>query len=132
MSEGRSYSGSRGLAFVIAAIALVTIIAAVVNTPLSEWSTINYIFGAVIVFFAGAYLVAGFRGGFNLTGRAKPKTTFTLSIIGSIAALIVIASSTFAGDWNQDTILTTGLWLALLVMFLAGAVQANKQMKASN
>lgn len=54
------------------------------------------------------------------------------SAIGVVAAIVVVIGSVFADVWDQSTILTFGLWLALLVMFAAGWVESRKKMKAGD
>ena len=132
MSETRPYSGPAWLAFAMAGIAAATLIAAVVNTPLSEWNTMNYLFGVVIIVFIAAFTISGVRGGFNLVGRRSAKTTMIFSVIGTVGAAFALISSAFVAEWDQGTILTAGLWLALLVMFAAGWVESRRKMKAGD
>ena len=115
---------------VLAAMAAVTLIIAVATTSLDDWSVTNYFFGAVILFFVIGMLIAGIRGSFNLLGRWKGKTSMILAIVAVIAAVVVLAGSLVADEWDQGTILTTGLWATLLVLFAAAAVEANKKRKA--
>ena len=130
MAEANPYAGPRWLAFTMAAIAVVTLIAAVLDSPLGEWSGTNYLFGAVLVVFAIAFGVAGARGSFNLTGRWSGKTSMIVAIVGALASILVIVTTFTGGEWNVSTILTTGMWLALLVMFAGTISVANKKMKA--
>lgn len=132
MAEPNPYAGPRWLAFLMSAIALVALIAAVVDTPVGEWSGSNYLFGAVLLLFAAAFAIAGFRGSVNLLGRWSGKTSMTVSVIGALAAVVVILATVFGGVWNVDTILTTGLWLALFVMFAGAASVARRKMQAEN
>lgn len=130
MAEANPYAGPRWLAYLMSAIAVVTLIAAALNTPVGEWSSSNYLFGAVLIFFAAAFAIAGIRGSVNLVGRWSGKSVMILSAIGALAALLVIVSTAFGGVWNVSTILTTGLWLALLVMFAGSFGVARQKMQA--
>lgn len=130
MAEENPYAGPRWLAYLMSAIAVVTLIAAALNTPVGEWSSSNYLFGAVLLFFAAAFAIAGIRGSVNLVGRWSGKSVMILSAIGALAALLVIVSTAFGGVWNVSTILTTGLWLALLVMFAGSFGVARRKMQA--
>lgn len=130
MAEANPYAGPRWLAYLMAVIAVVTLIAGVLDTPLGDWSGTNYLFGALLLFFAVAFAVAGTRGSFNLLGRWSGKTSMIVAIIGALAALLVIVSTFFSGEWNVNTILTTGLWVALLVMFAGTVVVARRKMQA--
>lgn len=130
MSEVNPYGGPRWLGFVMAAIAAVTLIAAVANTPLTEWSGMNYLFGVVIVVFAVVFAISGARGSLNLLGRWKAKTSLIWSVVGAAAALLVLVGAVAGGQWDLDTILTTGLWAALMVMFVVSISVARKKMQA--
>ena len=130
MAEASPYAGPRWLAYLMSAIAVVTLIAAALNTPVGEWSSSNYLFGAVLIFFAVAFAIAGIRGSVNLVGRWSGKSIMILSAIGTLAALLVIVSTALGGVWNVSTILTTGLWLALLAMFAGSFGVARQKMQA--
>jgi len=47
-----------------------------------------------------------------------------------VAAILAIVGTLLSGELNLDSILTTGTWLALLVMFAASISVARKKMKA--
>lgn len=130
MAEAHPYAGPRWLAYLMSVIAVVTLIAGAIDTPVGEWSGTNYLFGAVLIFFAAAFAIAGIRGTFNLVGRLSGKASMILAVIGSLAALLVIVGTVAGGSWNVDTILTTGLWVALLVMFAGTLVVARRKMRA--
>jgi hypothetical protein len=130
MAEANPYAGPRWLAYLMSAIAVVTLIAAALETPVGDWSGTNYLFGAVLVFFAAAFAIAGIRGTFNLVGRLSGKTSMILAVIGSLATVLVVVGTVIGGTWNVDTILTTGLWIALFVMFAGSFVVARRKMQA--
>jgi len=120
------------VAFTMAGIAAGTLLAAVTDTPLGEWSNSNYLFGAILVFFIVAFAIAGIRDRLNLAGRYKGKTVLIISIVGAAASILAIVSSLLSGEWNLDSILTAGTWLALLVMFGASIAVARQKMKAGD
>ncbi len=93
----------------MAGVAAVTLIVGVIDTPLAEWSGTNYLFGAVLIFFAAAFAIAGFRGTFNLVGRLSRKTAMILAVIGTAGSLLVIVTTIMGGQWNVGAILTTGM-----------------------
>jgi hypothetical protein len=70
------------------------------------------------------------RGTFNLLGRLSGKGSMILAAIGSLAALVVIGATLAGGVWDVGTILTTGLWVALFVMFAGSFVVARRKMQA--
>ena len=130
MPETNPSTGPKWVAFTMAGIAAATLVAAVLDTPLGDWSNGNYLFGAILVLFVVAFAVAGIRDRFNLAGRYKGKTILIVSIIGTAASVLAIAGSVLSGEWNLDSILTTGTWFALLVMFAASISEARKKMAA--
>lgn len=130
MAEANPYAGPRWLAYVMSAIAVVTLIAAALTTPLGDWSTSNYLFGGLLTFFAVAFAIAGVRSSFTLVGRMSGKTSMIVSVIGALASVLVIVGTVVGGVWNVDSILTTGLWVALFVMFAGTVVVARRKMQA--
>lgn len=130
MSEENSFVGPRWLAFTMAAIAAVTLVVAVISTPLGEWGTFNYLIGAVLIVFVVTFAISGIRGSFNALGRSSGKTSLIISVIGVVASVLGILSGLFGGAGTVDGILTTGTWAALLVMFLGSATIARKKMAA--
>jgi len=68
----------------------------------------------------------------NLVGRWSGKTTLIISIIGTVAAVLAIVGTLLSGELNLDSILTTGTWLALLVMFAASISVARRKMRAGS
>ncbi len=130
MAAANPYAGPRWLAFLMSAIAVVTLIAGIVDTPVNEWSGTTYVFGAILVLFAIVFAVSGFRGSFNLVGRWSGKASMIVAVIGGLASILVIVGTVVGGVWNVSTILTTGMWLALFVMFAGTVSVASKKMKA--
>lgn len=130
MTQANPYAGPRWLAFVMSAIAVATLVAGALDTPMGEWSSTNYLFGAVLIFFAAAFAIAGVRDSFNLVGRWSGKTSMIVAVIGALASVLVIVGSVMGGVWNVSTILTTGMWLALFVMFAGTVVVARRKMQA--
>ena len=132
MTEQNPANGPRWVAFTMAGIAAGTLLAAVTNTPIGEWSNSNYLFGAILVLFVVAFAIAGIRDRFNVAGRYKGKTILIISIIDTAAAILAIAGSLLSGEWNLDSSLTAGTWLALLVMFGASIAVARQKMAAGD
>lgn len=132
MAESNPYAGPRWLAFSMSAIAIVALILAALDTPLTDWSGSNYLFGAILVVFAVAFAVAGARGSFNLIGRWSGKVSMIFAVVGTLGSAAFLIGSLVSGVWNVDSILTTGTWLALLLMFGGSIAVANKKMKAGS
>lgn len=130
MSDENPYTGPRWVAFAMAGIAAVTLIAALLSAPLAEWSTSNYLLGAILIVFIIVFARAGIIGKLNLVGQLKGKTTLIISIIGAIASVVSIFIAVLPGEINLDSILTAGTWLALLVMFGSSIAVARKKMNA--
>lgn len=130
MAEKDPYAGPRWVAFTMAGIAAGTLLAAIVDTPLGDWSSNNYLFGAILVLFIAAFTVAGIRDRLNLVGRFRGKTVLIISIIGTAAAALAIVGTLLASEWNLNSILTTGAWLAILLLFAASISVARRKMNA--
>lgn len=131
VTEGNSNDGTRWLAYSMAGIAVIALIAAVIDTPLGDWSRSNQFFGVLLVIFALAFGYAGVRGSFNLLGRWSAKTSMAFSILGVLVAVLLTASAFLSGPWGVDSILTLGVGLALLLMFAISVVMARKKMQAN-
>ena len=132
MAENNPYAGPRWVGFTMAGIAAATLLTAVIDTPLGDWTSGNYLFGAILVVFIVVFALAGIRGQLNLVGRWSGKTTLIISIVGTVAAVLAIVGTLLSGELNLDSILTTGTWLALLVMFAASISVARKKMRAGS
>lgn len=130
MTDTQTFQGPRWVAFTMAGIAAGTLLAGIADTPLGDWTTGNYFFGAILVVFIVAFTITGIRDQLNLVGRWKGKTSLIISIIGAGAAVLGIAVALLAGEWNVSSILTAGMWLALLVMFGASIAVARQKMAA--
>ena len=52
-----------------------------------------------------------------------------VAVIGGLASIVVIVGTVIGGVWNVSTILTTGMWLALFVMFAGTVSVASRKMK---
>ena len=136
MVEVNPYGGSRIVGVLIFIVTLVSVILVLVNTPLSEWGTWGYLLGAVVVVFGLAFLYSAAKNRMNIVGRnTSGRTNLIISVIGVIAAIaVVISNFVTQGDagWTVSTILTTGVFVALGLMFAAGIPASRAKMADGN
>lgn len=134
MSATNPYGGSRVAGYIISIISIVTLIIAFVNTPFGEWGTYGYLLGAALLLFGVTFLYAGVKDRMNLVGRNfSGKANLIIAVIGLIASVVVVASPFFMGnEWSVTTILTTGVFAALGVMFLFGIPASRAKMAAGS
>jgi uncharacterized membrane protein YidH (DUF202 family) len=124
ISAANPYGGSRVVGVLIFIVSLVAVILALVNTPLGEWGTWGYVLGVVVVVFGLTFLYSAAKNRMNIVGRnTSGKSNLIISVVGLIAAIVVvIANFVTQGDagWTVSTILTTGVFVGLGLMFAAG------------
>jgi amino acid transporter len=124
MSEPNPYGGARVVGVIIFLIAIATVIIALANTPLGEWGSWNYLFGGVVLLFGLSFLSTALANRMNIVGRnVSGRTNLIISVLGIVVvAVLVIANilTQSGAGWTVSTILTTGIFLVLGVMFLAG------------
>lgn len=130
MAQANPYSGPRSIAFTMAAIAAITVIVAMVSTPPSEWTTWNYVLGALFIVFAAVFAVQGARDKVNLLGRLSARASMILGAIGAVGSALGMLAGITGSDTTVSAVQTTGLWLALFVMFVGTTVVARGKMRA--
>jgi hypothetical protein len=134
MTETNPYGGSRLAGYLIFLASLATVIIAVINTPLGEWQGWSYFLGALLVVFGLAFLFSAVKNRMNIVGRnTRGKTNLIISVVGLIATIIAVISNFVTqgeAGWTVSSILTTGLFAALAVMFAAGIPASRAKMAA--
>jgi len=122
MRADNPYAGPVWLGYLFSFMALVTLILGLGNTPLVDWSTIDYVLGAVVVIFGVGMFVASKTGRFTLMGdRVSGRQGRLISAIGLVFAGIVVGYG-FGSGSSFVNIITTGIFMALTVMFLVSYV----------
>jgi len=136
MSQVNPYGGPRVVGYIIFAVCAITLIVALANTSFGEWGTWNYFFGAVVLLFGIAFLYSAVTDRMNIVGRnVSGKANFIISILGLIATVIVVISTVMvdsSGGWTLNDILTTGVFAALAIMFLAAIPVSRAKMQAGD
>ena len=136
VSDKREYDGPRWLAFLLAAISAVTLIAAAVNTPLSEWEGVAaWSLAAGLIGWFFWFTIQGVRGGFNFVSKRSKrslKTNLILNIVSIFLFLIVALLSVFSVREGPDVILVIGLFAGLITQSIAFGVSIRRQMKLSD
>jgi uncharacterized membrane protein len=136
VSDKREYDGPRWLAFLLAAISAVTLIAAAVNTPLSDWkgATAWSLAAGLIAWFFW-FAIQGVRGGFNLVSKRSKrslKTSSILNIVSIFLFLIVALLMAFSVGSEPDVILVIGLFAGFITQSIALGVSIRRQMKLND
>ena len=134
MSQPNPYGGSRITGVLVFIVSITTLIIAAINTPLGEWETWGYFMGALLLVFGLAFLYSAFKNRMNIVGsNTKGRTNLIISVVGLIAAIIAVISNFVTqgdGGWTVSSILTTGLFAALIIMFAAGIPASRAKMAA--
>ncbi len=134
MSQPNPYGGSRITGVLVFIVSIATLIIAAINTPLGEWETWGYLLGALLLLFGLAFLYSAVKNRMNIVGsNTKGRTNLIISVIGLIAAVIAVISNFVTqgdGGWTVSSILTTGLFAALIIMFAAGIPASRAKMAA--
>ena len=109
--------------------AIVSIGAAFLLQPLSDWGTFGIILAILmaVLGLTGAWMLSTGKGHI-LSSNMSVKSQRILSIIGVIAATILVISYV-VGDWASWTALdalSIGLWVAIGAMFLEGVLITRK------
>jgi drug/metabolite transporter (DMT)-like permease len=136
MSDVNPYGGARAAGVIIFLISIATVIVAFVHTPFGEWGTWGYLLGAVVLIFGVTFLYSALTNRMNIVGRnVSGRTNLVISVVGLVAAVVVVIGNVISqGDsgWTVTTILTTGVFIALGVMFLAGIPASRAKMRAGS
>lgn len=134
MSELNPYGGSRAMGVAIFIVSIATLIIAAINTPLGEWEGWGYFLGALLLVFGLAFLFSAVKNRMNIVGRnTRGRTNLIISVVGLIATIIAVMSNFVTqgeGGWTVSSILTTGLFAALAIMFAAGIPASRAKMAA--
>lgn len=134
MSAMNPYGGSKAAGYIIFLIAVVTLIIAFVTTPFGEWGSFGYLLGAVLLLFGVTFLYAAAKDRMNIVGKNfSGKANLIIAVIGLIACIVVVVSPFFMGsEWTTTTVMTTGVFAALGVMFLFGIPASRAKMAAGS
>ena len=134
MSAMNPYGGSKAAGYIIFLIAVVTLIIAFVTTPFGEWGSFGYLLGAVLLLFGVTFLYSAAKDRMNIVGKNfSGKANLIIAVIGLIACIVVVVSPFFMGsEWTATTVMTTGVFAALGVMFLFGIPASRAKMAAGS
>lgn len=134
MSAMNLYGGSRAAGYIIFILTIVTLIIAFVNTAFVAWGTYGYLLGAVLLLFGVTILFADAKDRMNLVGgNFSGKANLMIAVIGLTACIVVLVSPFFMGSSRTaTTVMTTGVFAALGVMFLFGIPASRAKMAAGS
>jgi hypothetical protein len=131
MTETNTYAAPRWLMLALAFIGAVTLLIAVVHTPIGDWDRGTWIIAIATAVVTVMWLVYGIRGSVNLLGKWSGRTGAIVSAIFAFGSGVVVGSVISTDDWGVQEILMTGFFLAMALMFAAAFWLSTKKMKAS-
>lgn len=124
MSQENPYGGPRIAGVLVFIVTIATLIIAMVNTPLGDWGTWGFVLGVLLLIFGLTFLYQAAKDRMNIVGRnTSGKTNLIISLIGLIAVVIAVIANVVSqseSGWTVAPILTTGIFVALGIMFAAG------------
>jgi hypothetical protein len=132
VAEANTYTGPRWLAYVMGAIGLIAVVIGAIHTPFGEWTASGYLLAGVLVVVSILWIVVGLRGPVNLLGNMKGRTALIVSVVGALIAGVLLGVNIFTDEWTLSTILFTGLWAQLAVMFIGSISVSSRKMKDGN
>lgn len=105
--------------------AIVSIVAAFVVQPVSEWGFFSYLIAAAMAVLgvSGAWMLITGRG--QIWGaKSSRKSRRILSVIGLVAATILIIGYLVSdwSNWTANDVLSIGVWVAIGSMFVQGLI----------
>jgi len=119
MLDTRQYAGPRWLGYVLSAIALITLILAMANTPFIEWQIGDYILGVLLALAVVGFFYASFQNVFTLFGNMGGRSALRLACFAAIVSAFVIGANIFSADWTVLNVLFVGGFFLIFVMAVA-------------
>jgi hypothetical protein len=130
MTETNTYAAPRWLMLALAFIGAVTLLVAVVHTPIGDWDRGTWIIAIATAVVTVMWLVYGIRGSVNLLGKWSGRTGAIISAIFAFGSGVIVGSVISTDNWGVQEILMTGFFLAMALMFAAAFWLSTKKMKA--
>ena len=112
-----------GIVWLLAAI--VGIVLAFIAQPVAEWGTFGIVLAVLLAFLGLTGLWIAVTGKGRILGRSlSPKANRIVSIIGLVAATILVASYVVSdwANWTAVDVLTIAIWVAIGAMFIEGII----------
>lgn len=119
MLDTRQYAGPRWLGFVLSAIALITLILGMANTPFIEWQIGDYILGVLLALAVVGFFYASYQNVFTLFGSMAGRTALRLACVAAIVSAFVIGANIFSDTWTVLNVLFVGGFFLIFVMGVA-------------
>jgi len=116
MLDTRRYAGPRWLGYVLSAIALITLILGMANTPFIEWQIGDYILGVLLALAVIGFFYASYQNVFTLFGHMGGRTALQLACFSAIVSAFIIGANIFSDDWTVLNVLFVGGFFLIFVM----------------
>lgn len=113
---------NKRLGWYYAAVALIAIVIAFIQQPISEWGIFGVLIGVALLLLG----LMGLRQGITGKGNTRSSTMSdsrqrTWAIVGLIGVSLAGVSIIFSNmsDWTASDTLTVGVWVALAGLFIS-------------
>jgi hypothetical protein len=130
MSETNAYAAPRWLVLALAFIGALTLLIAVIITPIGDWDRGTWVMAIATAVVTVMWLIYGIRGGVDLLGKWNGRTGAIVSALAAFVSGVIVGSVIFTDTWGAQEVLMTGLFLALALLFAAAFWLSTKKMKA--
>lgn len=111
-------------------VALITLIIAFVQQPIGEWGGFGLLLGAALALLGLVGLWQGITGKGNTRSTTMSDSRQRVWAIVGLVAVSLAAVTTIISDqqsWSATDTLTTGIWVALLGLFLSQLVTLSRK-----
>lgn len=111
-------------------VALITLIIAFVQQPIGEWGGFGLLLGAALALLGLVGLWQGVTGKGNTRSTTMSESRQRVWAIVGLVAVSLAAVTTIISDqqsWSATDTLTTGIWVALLGLFVSQLVTLSRK-----
>lgn len=111
-------------------VALITIVIAFVQQPIGEWGGFGLLLGAALALLGIVGLWQGITGKGNTRSTTMSESRRRVWAIVGLVAVSLAAVTTIIADeqsWSATDTLTTGIWVALLGLFVSQIVTLSRR-----
>lgn len=111
-------------------VALITLVIAFVQQPIGEWGGFGLLLGAALALLGLVGLWQGITGKGNTRSTTMSESRQRVWAIVGLVAVSLAAVTTIISDqqsWSATDTLTTGIWVALLGLFVSQLVTLSRK-----
>lgn len=130
MTETKTYAAPRWLMLILAFIGALTLLTAVIITPIGDWDQGTWVMAIATAVVTVMWLIYGIRGGVDLLGKWSGRTGAIISALAAFVSGVIVGAVISTDNSGAQEVLMTGLFLALALLFAAAFWLSTKKMKA--